>query len=524
MSKGDRVSFRVTDKGRGPEAVDCKLENLEVGGVAVGEDDPGNDVDRDIRISKGLSQVLRHEAEKLGLSIRADGYVNVDEVLQCSRVAKLKVTVADVERVTRDSNKQRFQLLLGPDGHLLIRAVHGHSMKIVEDRELMRPLTADDADLPWHCVHGTYKRLLPDILKQGLRAGGRAGQASRNHVHFATRAPGGGRVVSGLRHDCEVAIWVDLRGALRGGVPFFMARNRVILSPGLEGGVVPSRFFLRVLDLSSKAELWPLEAAGAAESVGGESAGSGSGHLGGNHDISAGREWATENYRRGIGRERLKSALLEGGWCLRCADTVLSVSLGPSVGRASTGTTSKASSGSSPIVSEVSPLPDAMLMPPPSSVPGHRLDLRSRSQVAGANPAGPSLPSSSAGAPLVLQRRARAASCLAPTTSAPIATRCSADRRARASWRNCATTSSTSSRSLWLVDCSSQPRHCFYCALRLPSARAATPSDLCWRAGSGQVTDVLAIQWVSGNWQEIVRSALPNGWYSADRTLAATQG
>ena len=156
VSKGDRVSFRVTDKGRGPEVVDCKLENLEVGGVAVGEDDPGNDVDRDIHISKGLSQVLRHEAEKLGLSIRADGYVNVDEVLQCSRVAKLKVTVADVERVTRDSNKQRFQLLLGPDGHLLIRAVHGHSMKIVEDRELMRPLTADDADLPQDCVHGTY--------------------------------------------------------------------------------------------------------------------------------------------------------------------------------------------------------------------------------------------------------------------------------------------------------------------------------------------------------------------------------
>ena len=101
------------------------------------------------------------------------------------------------------------------------------------------------------------------------------------------------------------------------------ARTGVILSPGLEGGVVPSRFFVRVLDLSSKAELWPLEAAGAAASVGGESAGSGSGHLGGNHDISAGREWATENYRRGIGRERLKSALLKGGWCLRCADKVL---------------------------------------------------------------------------------------------------------------------------------------------------------------------------------------------------------
>ena len=38
VSKGDRVSFRVTDKGRGPEAVDCKLENLEVDGVAVREE------------------------------------------------------------------------------------------------------------------------------------------------------------------------------------------------------------------------------------------------------------------------------------------------------------------------------------------------------------------------------------------------------------------------------------------------------------------------------------------------------
>merc|ERR1719270_3318266 len=102
-------------------------------------------------------------------------------------------------------------------------------MKVVSDDTLLKRLNADDVDLPLVCVHGTYKRCLDSILKKGLLAGG--GFSDRNHVHFAPFDPGDGRVISGMRYNCEIAIYVNLKRALREGVPFFQSANQVILSP-----------------------------------------------------------------------------------------------------------------------------------------------------------------------------------------------------------------------------------------------------------------------------------------------------
>lgn len=87
----------------------------------------------------------------------------------------------------------------------------------------------------------------------------------RNHVHFATGpalevispvatedddATTGakvvgqedGKVISGMRKDAQVLIYIDLRRALRAGCPFWRSENGVILSEGV-GNVVPSEFF-----------------------------------------------------------------------------------------------------------------------------------------------------------------------------------------------------------------------------------------------------------------------------------------
>lgn len=88
----------------------------------------------------------------------------------------------------------------------------------------------------------------------------------RNQVHFATgpavedvlagnavAAPG--QVISGMRRDAQVLIYVDLEKALNAGCPFWRSENGVILSEGIsinqnedgkEGGkeekVVPLEF------------------------------------------------------------------------------------------------------------------------------------------------------------------------------------------------------------------------------------------------------------------------------------------
>jgi len=223
--------------------------------------------DRNVRISKSMTQILRHRAQDFGLAVRPDGYVRLDDVLGCKILSKFNASASDVEQITRDSDKQRFELMRDDRGVRFIRAVQGHSMKVVQDDELMRTLSADDPDLPAECVHGTYRRHMHDIVEQGLKAGGKLGQAFRNHVHFAPYGPGDGRVVSGMRNDCEVAIWLNLPEALRMGIRFFVSKNQVILTPGKDG-VVPSELFVKILDISSGREFVP---------VGGDSAPTGGG-------------------------------------------------------------------------------------------------------------------------------------------------------------------------------------------------------------------------------------------------------
>ncbi|KAI9367124.1 KptA family-domain-containing protein, partial [Aspergillus egyptiacus] len=164
--------------------------------------------------------------------------------------------------------------------HYLIRATQGHSIKSVEAEALLERLSLEHPEsLPETVVHGTYHAVWPLILSSGgLRCMG------RNHVHFATgprveevlsaiTASGGndaeakegererervsgagsaGQVISGMRRDAQVLIYVDIRKALERGCPFWRSENGVILSEGMEVAcgkeregqkVIPVEFF-----------------------------------------------------------------------------------------------------------------------------------------------------------------------------------------------------------------------------------------------------------------------------------------
>ena len=55
---------------------------------------------------------------------------------------------------------------------------------------------------------------------------------------MASGYPGEGGVISGMRTTCDTFIEIDIVKALADGIPFFVAKNGVILSPGIEG-VIP---------------------------------------------------------------------------------------------------------------------------------------------------------------------------------------------------------------------------------------------------------------------------------------------
>jgi 2'-phosphotransferase len=62
--------------------------------------------------------------------------------------------------------------------------------------------------------------------------------------------PGKKGMISGMRTSCEVVIEINMVKAIyEGKIPFFISENRVVLSPGIQDGSLPPKYFRTVLDL-----------------------------------------------------------------------------------------------------------------------------------------------------------------------------------------------------------------------------------------------------------------------------------
>ncbi|KAM5248468.1 tRNA 2'-phosphotransferase 1 [Ctenodactylus gundi] len=204
--------------------------------------------DPDVQLSKALSYALRHGALKLGLPMGADGFVPVVSLLQLPQFHSF--SMEDVQRVVDTNEKQRFTLKPGnPSTGPLIRANQGHSLKVPE-LELM-PLETPQA-LPSVLVHGTFWKHWPSILLEGLSCQG------RTHIHLATGLPGDAVVPSGMRPNCEVAVFIDGPLALADGIPFFCSANEVILTPGNAEGFLLPKYFKEALQLCPTRKPLPL--------------------------------------------------------------------------------------------------------------------------------------------------------------------------------------------------------------------------------------------------------------------------
>lgn len=207
----------------------------------------GRNQDPDVRLSKLLSYALRHGAVSMGLNMASDGFVPVSSLLSLPQFRPFSLN--DIELIVRSNDKQRFTLRSSePEGKLEIRANQGHSLQVEVD---LSPL---GTELPPQAIHGTYVRHWPSILHSGLS------RMSRTHIHLSTELPGeGNKVISGMRRDCEVAIFIDVPKAIADQIPFFWSANHVLLTPGNADGVLLPKYFLKVLQLRPQRKLLPLE-------------------------------------------------------------------------------------------------------------------------------------------------------------------------------------------------------------------------------------------------------------------------
>ncbi|MCJ1401168.1 hypothetical protein MMC11_004380 [Xylographa trunciseda] len=263
---------------------------------------------REVMISKKVSYVLRHGAEKEGLKLDRNGYANCADLLQWRNLRSLNVSFPELQSIVASNDKQRFQLVplthtdssasftshetasSSEPAHYLIRASQGHSLPIASEA-LLTPILLPDNDFPEEVVHGTF----PAAWKLILKSGGLS-RMRRQHVHFAKGLPsppnakqtapvlavqerepdslgksdelvpvedengsepavlaldegkaGEQKVISGMRRDASVLIWVDVRRSISdGGLKWWRSANGVILTEGDSQGMVSIDFVKRV--------------------------------------------------------------------------------------------------------------------------------------------------------------------------------------------------------------------------------------------------------------------------------------
>lgn len=214
-------------------------------------------------------------------------------------------TATPSESESASETQQAIAVFQSPTGdttpsHFLIRATQGHSMKIVEAENLLTPISLDDpASVPDTVVHGTFYGAWKAILDTGgLKS------MTRNHVHFATgpaletvvkkvqrqdpreqqeqdAAEGDqqrlqsdhqqalaselnqNKVISGMRSDAQILIYIDIRKALQDGaakgIKWWRSENGVILTDGIAvdhhqpGGspnkLVPTAYWSEVVEI-----------------------------------------------------------------------------------------------------------------------------------------------------------------------------------------------------------------------------------------------------------------------------------
>ncbi|KAI9795171.1 MAG: hypothetical protein M1816_000193 [Peltula sp. TS41687] len=286
---------------------DKRSSNRGPGGGRGGGGGGGGGASREVQISKAMSFILRHGAQREGLKLDERGYARVDELLLWPRLSKLRVSFTELQSIVQTNEKQRFALIRREDApsakdgeadtndqdpsRFLIRATQGHSIAIAASN-LLTPLTLDAA--PASAVHGSYRAAWPLIL-----ASGGLKKMRRTHIHFAPAAAmassisasasatassssplnlqpdgqenrnnkeeavvqeqeeeGGGeeeeeeeaeqlKIISGMRTSADLHIYVNIHRSMReGGVEWWRSANGVLLTEGSkETGVLGTEWF-----------------------------------------------------------------------------------------------------------------------------------------------------------------------------------------------------------------------------------------------------------------------------------------
>ncbi len=162
-----------------------------------------------MKVSKYLSKHLRHQPERIGLELDANGWTEIDALLQATARHGFPITREELAHVVATNDKRRFAI----EG-TRIRASQGHTVDVDLDLPAAEP--------PAYLYHGTVAAHLPAIRAEGLRP------MARHHVHLSPDRETATRV--GARRGRPVVLSVDAGAMHRAGHVFRVSANGVWLA------------------------------------------------------------------------------------------------------------------------------------------------------------------------------------------------------------------------------------------------------------------------------------------------------
>ncbi|NUR57129.1 MAG: RNA 2'-phosphotransferase, partial [Catenulispora sp.] len=110
-----------------------------------------------VRLSKRMSNWLRHNPEAIGLTMDEAGWVLVDDLLAQAAAHGRAFSREQLDQVVAENNKKRFEF---DDSGTLIRARQGHSVPV--------ELGYEPAEPPDVLYHGTGQSSVALIRRDGL--------------------------------------------------------------------------------------------------------------------------------------------------------------------------------------------------------------------------------------------------------------------------------------------------------------------------------------------------------------------
>ncbi len=163
------------------------------------------------RLSKFLSRILRHQPEAIGLSLDANGWADISQLLEKAAQHQHPMDIDILKHIVATNPKQRFSLDAAKSR---IRANQGHSIAVDLSLLPQQP--------PALLYHGTGISNAAAIAEQGIL------KQQRQHVHLSSDMATATQV--GSRHGKPYIFTVTAGSMHRDGFLFYCSENGVWLT------------------------------------------------------------------------------------------------------------------------------------------------------------------------------------------------------------------------------------------------------------------------------------------------------